>query len=61
MYCVRSSLVREPHSFLTLVLAAVQDDEDEESETAATRIDRDRTPHRNTTLSEIPIAIADCR
>lgn len=55
IYSVRSHLVREPHSFLTLVLAGVQAGE------VATTTDRDKIPHRNILPNEVPIAIAECR
>ena len=58
IYSVRSPLVREPHSLLTLVLADVQTGQVGE---AATRIDRDKIPHRNIVRNELAMAMADVR
>ena len=58
IYSVRSLLLREPHSFLTLLLADVQSGQGGE---AATRIDRDKIPNRIIVPNEVSMAIANYR
>jgi hypothetical protein len=56
MYSFRSPLVREPHSFLTLVFADVQAGQVGE---AVASIDSDKIPQRKIMLNEVVMAIED--